>query len=88
MLSALSSLGILPKKRDQRRRQLHQLTYRLGARKVLEERSKATMIFVLGFAYLSALTSQLAHGGFFGLFGKTIGCESATSSTLYACLRS
>jgi len=69
MLSALSSLGIMSKRRDQRRH-LHQLTYRLGSRKVLEERSKASMIFIVGFAYLSALTSQLALGGLFCVFGK------------------
>ncbi|KAG0052907.1 Nucleoporin NDC1 [Gryganskiella cystojenkinii] len=67
MQSTLSALGIVPTKRDQRH--LHQLTYRLGARKTLQGRSKSTMLFVLGFAYFAALTSQLAHTGFLGVFG-------------------
>ncbi|GJJ75834.1 nucleoporin NDC1 [Entomortierella parvispora] len=57
----------MSKRRDQRRL-LHQLTYRLGSRKVLEERSKASMIFIVGFAYLSSLISQRADGGLFGVF--------------------
>lgn len=48
-------------------RPLHSLTYRLAARKTLHERSLASLVFVLGFSYAAALSSQYPQLGIFGM---------------------
>ncbi|KAG0197320.1 Nucleoporin NDC1 [Mortierella sp. GBA30] len=50
------------------RRPLHSLTYRLASRKTLHERSFASLLAVLGFSYIAAVSSQLAQLGVFGLY--------------------
>ncbi|KAF9965576.1 Nucleoporin NDC1 [Mortierella alpina] len=62
----LTQLEIARTKRETRPK--HSLTYRLASRKTLHERSLASLAGVLGFAYIAALSSQLAHLGFFGLY--------------------